>query len=68
MKYIRIIGCAIAVMLLSGCVSQKAMDIPSDFWQTGGEKISLLRLFSHQKCMRIVQAVKVYWTWLSTKW
>ena len=38
MKYIRIIGCAIAVMLLSGCVSQKAMDIPSDFWQTGGEK------------------------------
>lgn len=38
MKYIRIIGCAIAVMLLSGCVSQKAMDIPSDFWQTGGDK------------------------------
>ncbi|PSV35355.1 cytidine deaminase [Photobacterium sp. GB-27] len=38
MRYIRIIGCALAVMLLSGCVSKKAMDIPSDFWQTGEDK------------------------------
>ncbi|EDP60180.1 hypothetical protein [Vibrio sp. AND4] len=38
MKYIRIIGCAIAVMLLSGCVSKKAMEIPPNFWQTGEDK------------------------------
>lgn len=38
MKLFKLISCAFMVAVLSGCVSQKAMDIPANFWETGGEK------------------------------
>ncbi|MFN3015419.1 cytidine deaminase [Vibrio coralliilyticus] len=38
MRFVKLISCMFGVLFLSGCVSQKAMDIPVNFWETGGEK------------------------------
>ncbi|KJY70632.1 cytidine deaminase [Vibrio coralliilyticus] len=38
MRFVKLISCMFGVLFLSGCVSQKAMNIPVNFWETGGEK------------------------------
>ncbi|ENM5919710.1 cytidine deaminase [Vibrio mimicus] len=38
MSFIRTVFCFVSFLLLSGCASQKAMDLPSDFWNTSKDK------------------------------
>ncbi|EGA70412.1 hypothetical protein VISI1226_00065 [Vibrio sinaloensis DSM 21326] len=38
MKYLKLLGTALGAILLTGCVSNKALDIPTDFWQTADDK------------------------------